>query len=150
MTRYERSFYQGIKAKSTTSAAAAGFIDTTSLAYERRRKANNDPAGTMYAASPATRKNIFTSHLVSLHTIKARVTKPQDFTNPFTRRRGPRTPLPVLRDAAIGGTPADAYDNEYLIATFNDPVLAPFNVHIRSRTAEYIQERNNALRCSTI
>jgi hypothetical protein len=129
------------------SAAAAGFLDTTSLAYECRRNADGAPAGTMYAAQPATRKNIFTTHLVSLHTAEARVTKPEGFTSPFTRRRGPRAPLPLARSAATAGAgaPADAYTVEYLVATFNDPLLAPFNVYIRSRAAEYIQERNDAV-----
>jgi hypothetical protein len=132
-------------AANQASAAAAGFLDTTSLAYERRRNAKGDPAGTKYAASPATRKNIFTTHLVALHTAEARVTKPVGFTSPFTRLRGPRAPLSILRDTATGATAADAYTVKYLVATFNDPVLAPFNVYIRSRAAEYIQEQNDAV-----
>jgi hypothetical protein len=132
-------------AANRASAAAAGFLDTTSLAYQRRREANGDPRGTKYAASPATHKNIFTTHLVSLHTAEARVTKPAGFVSPFVARRGPRPPLPFLRDTTTGATAADAYTVNYLVATFNDPILAPFNLYIRSRAAEYMQEQNDAV-----
>lgn len=31
------------------------------------------------------------------------------------------------------------------VATFNDPTLAPFNVYILSRAAEYIQDHNDVI-----
>ncbi|KAL1890881.1 hypothetical protein Sste5346_008022 [Sporothrix stenoceras] len=36
-------------------------------------------------------------------------------------------------------------DVKYLVATFNDPILAPFNAYIRSCADEYMQEQNDAV-----
>ncbi|CAK7207841.1 hypothetical protein SEUCBS139899_010656 [Sporothrix eucalyptigena] len=116
-------------AADTASEKTTGFLDTTSVAYRRRLATTGDAPGTKYP-----------------EVTQARVTRPAGYTAPWSKnRRGPRVPVPLVRDQTTGETPADWYSIQVLVATFNDPALEPFNKYLRLRAFEHALEQNDTL-----
>ncbi|OAA67008.1 hypothetical protein SPI_01584 [Niveomyces insectorum RCEF 264] len=113
------------------SATVAGRMDPTTLAH--------------YPTVPQNTNNILLTHLVHLEVVEAEVTKPAAYESPFSRRRGPAPPRPLLRHATTTSQAEDKYTLPIVVAEFVDGRRTPMNKYLELRLREYVAHDNDVL-----